>query len=530
MLLKLSADGSQLLYSTYIGAGTAAMVASGGYLQPDQLALAGNGIAYVAGYTGDVDGQSFPATKNAQFTGGASFIAKFDTTKSGAASLLYATPIGPPAAQYSRYAPVSLAGLAVDSKLNLWISGTTLDSNFPVATAKAVQPACGYPNQCNSPYLLELDPTGQNTLYATFFGGTVNVGGGPAFDYATGFALDSKDNIYWGGRTEDSDFPTTNPAHTVADVGPAGWVAEFAAGGYPVVYSSYAPCWPYTVGAYKSATDAMLSFACSTNGSNYSLKNQISTGHASGYSYDAYFGVYDTAKSGANSILVESYLGAYNGSTAPYKTLFDTHGNLWLAGSTSASNLPVVNPFQAACDQCQPPAGPTPDGFVNRIALVQISPTVVSFPSTNTGASSASMTATISSQYGAPVTLGTAGLTDAKDFTATDNCGGTVAAFGSCTVTFTFTPQAAGTPSSTYTIPASDSTSTLLATLTVNLSGTAVGGLSLSPANINFPSTTVGSSSSVMTATLSNSGTSAIYLSSGSLTDSTDFTQSKRSA
>jgi hypothetical protein len=526
-LVKLSADGSQLLYSTYIGAGAGGSAnAEAAYLTPDQLALAPDGIAYVAGYTGDPAGQTFSSAVNAQFTGGADFVAKFDTTKSGASSLLYATPIGPPAAQNNLNNSVTVSGIAVDSKGNLWISGDTLNNGFPSPTARAVQSGCGYPSQCNSPYLMELDPTGQSTLYATFFGGTTNVGGGPGIDYATGLSLDSQDNIYWGGRTEDADFPTKNPAHTVSDVGAAGWVAEFAAGGYPVLYSSYVPCWPFSVGGYKSATDTMVSFTCSQGGNNLPLKNQISSGRAFGYNYDAYFGVYDTAGSGPSSILVESYLGSGNGVTSPYKTTFDPQGSLWLAGSTSATDLPVVDPFQAACDTCQPSSGPTPDGFVTRIALVQIAPVSISFPSTNAGSTSTALTATISSLYGTAVTLGPGTLTDDTDFTQSDNCGGTVAPFGSCEVTFTFTPASSGALNSTYSIAASAPNGSLLADLSVSLSGIGLGSFTISPTTQSFSATAVGSTSSAAISTISNTTSSAVYLSAGSLTDSADFTQS----
>jgi hypothetical protein len=513
-LVKLSADGSQLLYSTFFSAGAVGgslgLGSAGGYSTPNVVAQAGNGIVYVAGYTGDPSGQTFSSSRNAQFSGGEDFVAKFDTTQSGDNSLVYATQIGPSSSQSSIHSSATVAGVVVDSKSNLWISGTTSTPVFPVPTAHAIQVACGYPNQCSSLFLMELDPTGQTTLYATFYGGTMNVYGGPAFDYATGLALDAADNIYWGGRTQDSDFPTKNPAYTAADYGGDGWVAQFAAGGYPLLYSSYLPCTPASIGAFKSASDTFLSFTCTSDISSYPLKNAVSAGHASGYSYDAYFGIFDTARSGANSLLLESYLGSSNRITTPNKTLFDTRGNLWLAGGSSATDLPVVAPYQATCDMCQPYAGPVPDGFVTRIALVQIAPTSLSFPSTNVGSASTTMTATISSQYGAAITLGTGTLTDSTDFTATDNCGGTVAAYGSCVVTFTFTPKTGVALNSTYSIAASDAVG-VLANLTVSLTGTGIGApaAAFSPTTLTY-STVAGIQAVSQTTTLTNTGSATL--------------------
>jgi hypothetical protein len=107
-LSVLSADGQTLLYSTLFGATN---TPNPSWIQPLSLALGPNGIAYVGGYTYS---DSVPTTAGAVrpacvdssvYNGGnedgfcegyTAWLAAFDTTQSGAASLKYATYIGGP--------------------------------------------------------------------------------------------------------------------------------------------------------------------------------------------------------------------------------------------------------------------------------------------------------------------------------------------------------------------------------------------------------------------------------------------------
>jgi hypothetical protein len=103
-----------------------------------------------------------------------------------------------------------------------------------------------------------------------------------------------------------------------------------------------------------------------------------------------------------------------------------------------------------------------------------------------------------------------------------------VAAGGSCTYAVDFTPKTGGANSGTLVVT-DNSLNQVAATQTVALSGTGVGSagsLSISPTSLTFGPTVQGTTSAAQTATISNTTSQAIYLSSGSLTDSNDFTQS----
>jgi Abnormal spindle-like microcephaly-assoc'd, ASPM-SPD-2-Hydin/HYDIN/CFA65/VesB-like, Ig-like domain/Beta-propeller repeat len=118
---------TSLAYSTYLGgsardAGQAVAVAA-----PNQV--------YVAGTTSS---QDFPLHDNLQpFNGAAdAFVAKFDPTSSGAASLIYATPLAgtsPPGGTASAFGN----GIAADGAGHLYVAGQTTAADFPTAVTTA---------------------------------------------------------------------------------------------------------------------------------------------------------------------------------------------------------------------------------------------------------------------------------------------------------------------------------------------------------------------------------------------------------
>jgi hypothetical protein len=159
-------------------------------------------------------------------------------------------------------------------------------------------------------------------------------------------------------------------------------------------------------------------------------------------------------------------------------------------------------------------------GFGNALT---VTPASLAFPSTLVGSTSASVTAIVTNNTFNATAISAGVLGDTTDYTETDNCDTSLAGKSSCTLTFTFKPQSLGTKASTFTLSGSlDHTQTI----TVSLTGAGSGAVSIAPTTIAFPSTALGASSGPLTATLTNGGISAISLTPGSLTDSTDFTQS----
>ncbi len=149
---------------------------------------------------------------------------------------------------------------------------------------------------------------------------------------------------------------------------------------------------------------------------------------------------------------------------------------------------------------------------------VTVAPTALNFGSTPTGSTSAAQTVTVSNPTNAAAAVSS--IATSGDFAQTNNCGSSIPASGSCTVSVTFTPTAAGTRSGTLTVNAGGVTNT------VSLSGTGTAPgpvLSPNPASLTFAGTVVGSHAAARTVTVSNTGTTAATVS--SVATAGDFSQ-----
>ena len=145
-----------------------------------------------------------------------------------------------------------------------------------------------------------------------------------------------------------------------------------------------------------------------------------------------------------------------------------------------------------------------------------ITPISQSFSATVVGARSSTAVSTIANTTASAITLSTGTLTDATDFTATDDCNGVVASGASCSVTFTFTPKSVGALASTYSVHDVNNPS---APLMVTLSGTGTGtpAAAFSPSALTFTSS-ANTQANNQTTTLTNAGTVALAISAVTIT------------
>src|SRR5205823_4856317 len=141
---------------------------------------------------------------------------------------------------------------------------------------------------------------------------------------------------------------------------------------------------------------------------------------------------------------------------------------------------------------------------------------------TTVGMTSAPQAVTLSNSGSAALTISSIAVSG--DFAQTNTCGGVLAAGANCAINVTFTPTATGTRTGTLTVTDNASGSPQTATLT------GIGGVSaatLSPTSLTFSSQNVGTTSAPQAATLSNSGSAPLSISSIAITgaDSGDFAQ-----
>jgi hypothetical protein len=140
------------------------------------------------------------------------------------------------------------------------------------------------------------------------------------------------------------------------------------------------------------------------------------------------------------------------------------------------------------------------------------------------------MVATLSNSGNATLNIGSIAIggTNPSDFTVTTGanaCGATLAAGASCSIYVAFTPASAASFTATLTVTDNATPTTQSITLTGTGTPAPAPIATLTPP-LSFPSTTVGTTSSAMVATLSNSGNATLNIGSIAIggTNPSDFT------
>ncbi len=126
----------------------------------------------------------------------------------------------------------------------------------------------------------------------------------------------------------------------------------------------------------------------------------------------------------------------------------------------------------------------TLSGTATAAAAVTLSPTSVAFPTTTVGSTSAAQSITLKNTGTAGVTVSSIALTsgEADDFTESSNCGSTLAAGASCTISVSFKPGSTGVK--TTAVAVTDSASGSPQKVTLNGTATAAAAVTLSPTGI----------------------------------------------
>jgi len=363
-LVRLGADGKNILYSTVLGD------SSGNGVVATAIALDKDGYAYITGdkdvqWTGGYGYVPFPEKNSIQSCPDSRlFMAKFDTSKSGDASLVFSTCFA--SANYpSNPAPYSANAIAVDDANNIYIAGYLLAPNHPT-TANAYSQDCGsFPmQQPMHAFLSKFEPN-LSLAYSTCFGNGTT-GGSSA--YASGLAV--KDGLaYTVGYAVGNNFPLkhaygspalqVNAFLSIFDTNASGedsLVASAFVGssvGVPGRYGDYATgvaldsqgdiyVTGYTDNPYLSVTD---SFQQAYGGEPRDcFITQVSPDGRFPY-YRTYLG--GNADDGCTAIAADS-----------------TAGNVWVSGWTNSPNFPTASPLQGSIA-----SSATYDSFVSKMSF-----------------------------------------------------------------------------------------------------------------------------------------------------------------
>ncbi|RIK09062.1 MAG: hypothetical protein DCC49_07560 [Acidobacteria bacterium] len=211
---KFNSAGSDLVYSTYFGG------SGEDFFQ--EIAVDDKGNAYVTGRTTSPD---YPTTSGAL---------QRDLRGSDDAVVAKLGPLGN--VEYSTY----LGGtdfewgrsIAADADGNAYVVGETRSTDFPVQAGAFMSTNKSVPER-TSVFVAKLAPNGSKLDFATYLGGT----GG---QWGVGVAVGPDRSVYAVGRTQSSDFPTTDGAVFRELRGAAdAFVTRLDPSGTRLVYSTY---------------------------------------------------------------------------------------------------------------------------------------------------------------------------------------------------------------------------------------------------------------------------------------------------
>ena len=314
-IAKLSADGSTLLYSSYLGGSNTDQV--------EIVAVDAAGHAYLSGATSSAD---FPTRKAFQATYGGGPADLFVTKVHVHGKLLhYSTYLGGAGRD-------DFSAIAVDAYGQAHVSGRTNSADFP--TVAAFQPSFG-----GGPFdvvAAKFAEDGQSLIYSTYLGGSGR-------DEDRNITIDANGELYLVGVTSSTNFPTVNPVQA-ANRGGAfdAFVLRMTTDGSSLVFSTYlGGSGDDRVVSIAATTTGTLLLAGPTNSINFPTVEPIQAAFAGGM-FDGH--VMQLSANGA-SILFSTYLGG-SGQDRSAEVGVDSDGNVYVLGFTDSIDFPVVNAFQ----------------------------------------------------------------------------------------------------------------------------------------------------------------------------------------
>jgi hypothetical protein len=509
---KISADGSTLLYSTYLG-GKNEDVANG-------IAVDSVGNAYVTGTTLSPD---FPVTAGsfntecggdgrcgASFNSGGlivsnAFVTKLNVAGSG---LIYSSFLG-------EYENVRGQAIAVDANQIAYVTGQTEANGVPTVpiappaappppffiSATAFQTAYG--GGATDAFVAKISVTGSSILYASYLGGNNE-------DTGYGIAVDGNATAYVTGLTYSTNFPIAGtPLQAVFGGAGDAFVSKVnttSSGVASLVYSTYLGGSGLDQGngiavdnagnAYVSGGTASSSFVFTPNGFQ-------TTNHGQS---DAF--VAKLTPAGALSYF--TFLGGSNADSAAGVAV-DSNGNAFITGSTVSTDFPTTSAvFQSmygggnadafvselgpagtilvyssflggtntdlgtgitvdasgayvtgqTCSQDFPLVNPSQaayggncDAFVSKVSAqggLAISPAGLAFAAQTLGTMSSPQSVTVTNNGNVAVTFSHIVVTG--NFAQTNTCSAPLQPAATCSISVTFTASSVGSSSGTVTL------------------------------------------------------------------------------
>ena len=495
---KLSADGSSLIYSSFLG--------NSGFDGGFAIALDSSGNAYITGITYST---AFPTVNPIQagLAGGLDGDAFVAEVNASGSALVYSTYLGGSDLDRGN-------GIAVDATGNAYVTGFTRSSDFPIVGA--LQAACASCPTYADAFIAKVIAGGGSLVYSTFMGGSAD-------DQGVAIAVDPAGSTYVTGFTYSNNFPATSGAWQTSLSGLAdAFVTKLSPDGSAQLFSTYLGGGDVDFGKSIAVLMGNTYVVGDSYSNNFPMLNAIQSSCPGGSCGNGTVFVTELNAAGSAPVF-SSYLGGSGGSTGGDQgsgIAVDTLGNSYLTGETVSVDFHVSNALQTKF------GGEDGDAFIAKISLapiISLSNNSITFGSQAVGTTSSAQTISVSNTGTAPTSIVTIGTTG--DFNSTNTCGSALAAGSTCVVSVSYSPSGPGTGTGTLSITdgAADSPQS------VSLAGSSSVGVSMSPSNLNFGSQPVGTASATQTVILNNlDTTTSLVITSISITGSNpnDFVQS----
>lgn len=510
-LTKFSADGSSIVYSTYLGGPTLTYIGGSTTQIGNSVSVDPSGEAVIAGVTAATDFPMVNAYQSSvssdQFSdwGVYGFLTKF---AANGASLVYSTYVGGSILNTSSctgcFPDSEPLGVATDASGNAYITGFTTTTDYPVTSGAF---ATTFPGSFMSDvgFVSKFTNSG-GIAYSTYLGGL-------SASFLSAIAVDTSGSAYVTGYDLAGDsFPIVTTSICDPSVANCNGtlIAKLDPTGASLIYSTFLGTSNNMAGQAIQVDASGDAFIVGSD-LQFDLSNPIE-----GYAGNGDVVVAEIDPS-ASTLLMATFFGGQQWEAASGLAL-DTNGAVYVTGVTQSLDFPVTpSAFQTAW-------GGQTDTFVTKIdpntsaPAVAMGPWSLQFGSDNVGSTSASQTTVLRNMGSAALTI--SGKTIGPDFAETDDCGTTVAAASFCTFTITFAPTVSGSLVEALTVTDDAQGSPHI----VTLAGTGVSGPApfvASPSNVSFSSSPVGTTTNGQRVKVTN--TSNAQLSINGVQASGDF-------
>jgi uncharacterized repeat protein (TIGR01451 family) len=356
-LYKLSQDGSKLVFTEQFGRTTSNDLSCQAFTSSSigDIIADNSGHMYVAGSTGNPCSFATPGAFQSTLpsTDGSGFVAKFDTTKAPASSLVYSTYLGSTSGQSGA------SKIAIDASGNVYVSGISND-NFPHGAA------FGTPTG-SSAFVAKLNAAGSALVFSTLLHG-VNF-----FPGVTGLGIDSAHNVYVTGSPAVAGFPTTAGAFQTSIKGTSctdgnghpiacqeGFVTKVSSTGSSLVFSTFlGGSGDESMGRLMLDSASQIFVTGTTSSTDFpttanAFKKTIPAGTLNAF--------VTAFQPDGQSLFYSTLLGGSK-NTSGGPILVDQAINAWVGGNTSDADYPVTsNAFQPGLK------GQT-DGFLAKVVI-----------------------------------------------------------------------------------------------------------------------------------------------------------------